>query len=136
MEEKASKFSHGIIQFLIVVFTISLVWFSFVYYPKALKKAGTAVLQKRPVVSTVSAISGAFPIESVWYKIDYAKESNTYYVFVRGSNLAEFVQNKNSARLALKSALGVDSLCGFQVVYSSFNNLKVPAEFGKTQNCK
>jgi len=125
-----------VIQLSIVVFTGSLFWFAFAYYPKVIDKYKNVPL---PVVSStagkVSASYIGFPIETNAFRITYEGASNSYYVFVTGGNLPSFVENKNSAILALKTTLSVDSACRLNIFYVSTQKLKIPDNLKTTPNC-
>lgn len=125
-----------VIQLSIVVFTGSLLWFAFAYYPKVINKYKNVPL---PIVSStsgkVSASYSGFPIETNAFRITYEGGSNSYYVFVEGDNLPTFVENKNSAILALKTTLSVDSACKLNIFYVSVQKLKINESLKTTPNC-
>lgn len=123
-----------LLQFLIVTFTLSLAWLSFVYYPQQLKKLGPSGVSKS-VISQVSAQGGKFPIETEAFEIRYEQGSNIYYVFVNGSTVGQFAENKIAAQLALKNVLSADSLCNFTVIYAPVEKLTLPPELKSTTGC-
>lgn len=133
--EGVGKAYNVVLQFSILVFTGALVWFSFVYYPKAVDKYKNIPLPASKSVSKVSANYSSFPIEAEAFRITYEAQANSYYIFVEGNNLAEYVEYKNSAVLALKTALSVESICTFNVIYVSTRDLKVPDNLKSTPNC-
>ena len=131
----AGKAYNVVLQLSIVVFTGALVWFSFVYYPKVVDNYKNIPLPVNKSLARVSADFSGFPIESEAFRITYESGANSYYIFVEGKNLAEYVEYKNSAVLALKTALSVDSLCNFNVIYVSTKQLTVPDNLKITPNC-
>ena len=124
-----------ILQLSIFFFTVSLAWFSFVYYPKAVDKFATVGLPQQRVVSK-AANFGEFPIETDQYRIVYEESSNTYYAFIEGKNIAEFADNKNGASLALKSALSLDSVCTLNVIFAPAAKIDVPQDLKNPVNCR
>ncbi|OGD86587.1 hypothetical protein A2164_03470 [Candidatus Curtissbacteria bacterium RBG_13_35_7] len=138
---QSKEFSHGhkittvILQISIASFTICLVWFAFIYYPQIVKKFQKVGLPQTKVILNIEATSGSFPIETALYTIKYEKDSNTYYAFINGANSAEFVDNKNSATLALKSLLSVESICNLNVIFASTAGLDLPRELKRPTNC-
>ena len=131
-----SKIYTPVLQLSIVALTFALVWFSFIYYPKVINNYKTGNIQKAPVIKPVSANSQNFPIETSAYRIIYQENSQTYYAFVEGKNLDQFVVNKNNAELAIKTALSLEKLCNLDVIYVSAQNLKVPPQFKGSSDCR
>ena len=131
----AVRFYNTILQFSILFFTFALVWFSFIYYPKIVDQYKSGKILTRPLAAPVSASSKTFPIETDQYRL-VAESSGTYYAFIGGKTLAEFVENKNGAQLALKNALSVESLCNLKIIYASSEGLSVPGEHTTTSNCR
>lgn len=130
------RFYNGILQGSILIFSAALVYFAFVYYPQAIRKYETGSLPaQKPFVAPVSAVSATLPIETDAYRITYEKDSESYFVFVNGQTLDQYILNQNGARLALMSALSVESLCAYSVVYISSANLQVPEQY-KTPDCR
>lgn len=127
---QSSRFYNWTIQLSVFAFTIALAWFAFVYYPKMASdyKSGK-VLNTKSVWQPVQARSENFPIETSAYRIVFEENADTYYAFIVGKQLDEYVFNRDNAKLALKSALSTDSLCGMNVIYISDSKLKVPEEF-------
>ena len=130
------KFYNAILQGSILIFSAALVYFAFVYYPQTIRQyeSGNLPVQKS-LVAPVSAVSVSFPIETKVYRITYETDSQSYFVFVSGQTLDQFLANQNGARLALKSALSADSLCSYSVVYISSSNLQIPQE-NKVSDCR
>lgn len=124
-----------ILQLSIFAFTISLIWFSFVYYPKAVEKFATVGLPQQRIVSKAASF-GEFPIETDQYRIVYEESSNTYYAFIEGKNIAEFTDNKNGASLALKSALSIDSVCTLNVIFAPVAKIDVPQDLKNPVSCR
>ncbi|KKS04072.1 hypothetical protein A2W70_02585 [Candidatus Curtissbacteria bacterium RIFCSPLOWO2_02_41_11] len=126
----ASKIYTWVLEISVVVLTSALVWFAFVYYPKVVDqyKSG-AVLPTKTIYKPVYAESMQFPIETSAYKIVFESRSNTYYAFINGARLDEFVFNRDNTKLALKSALSVENLCSVKVIYASTQKLEIPDQF-------
>ncbi|MBI2327899.1 hypothetical protein HYU92_06295 [Candidatus Curtissbacteria bacterium] len=129
MNPVIDKIYTGVVQFSLVSLTIALAWFAFIYYPRVVNDYRTGNFPKKLAVAPVSAASKQFPIETNAYRIVFGKSSDTYYVFINGNNLDAYVNNRNSARLALKTALSMDNLCTISVIYVSNALLSVPQRF-------
>ena len=125
-----------VLNFSIFTFTLILVWFAFIYYPKVLRDFKTGNFVKKPLIAPAVAYSNSFPMENRFFKAVYEEKSNTYYVFINGSNLEQYTVNKNSADLTLKSALSMEKLCDLNVIYASTERLKIPAKYSGNQDCK
>ena len=136
LNQPAYKIYSGVLQFSILAFTLALVYFAFVYYPKVVAnyKAGK-VPPAKPVIAPVAAVSGKFPIETKNFRIVYEEGADTYYVFVAGERLDQFLLNRNSASLTLKSVLSAESLCNYNVIYSSAASLEVSEKYKQEPNC-
>ncbi len=119
----------------IVIFTMILFWFAFIYYPKVIADYKSGNFVKKPLIAPAVAYSNNFPIENKFYKIVFENKSDTYYVFLNGNNLEEYTVNKNSAELALKTALSLEKLCNVNVIYSSTTRLKVPQKYNSSVGC-
>lgn len=130
------RFYNGILQGSILIFSAALVYFAFVYYPQAIRQyeSGNIPAQK-PLIAPVSAVLDKLPIETESYRITYEKDTDSYYVFIAGNTLDQYVANQNGARLALMSALSSESLCSYNVVYVSSGNLQVPEQY-KVSDCR
>src|SRR3989344_5888900 len=100
----AAKIYNVVMQFSVVVFSITLVWFSFIYYPKIVNEYKNVATGGGQPAGGVFANFSNFPIESASYRIEFDKNSQNYYVFVKGTTVGGFVENKNSAALGLNSA--------------------------------
>jgi len=126
----ASKIYTWILEISVVILTSALVWFAFVYYPRVVNqyKSG-AVLPTRTIYKPVYAESMQFPIETKAFRIVYEQKSGTYYAFIAGARLDEFVFNRDNAKLALKSALSLENLCNVKVIYASTGKLEIPDKF-------
>jgi|SRR5579872_3919222 len=119
-----------------IVLTITLVWFAFIYYPKVINKYKTGIAGSSPkIVTNVIAKDEKFPIETSAYRLTYEQTSNTYYAFVSGDMLDTFELNRQTAKLALKTALSVDNLCNFNVIYVSENGIAVPQNLSANSDC-
>lgn len=130
------KLYNGILQGSILIFSAALVYFAFVYYPRVIRQYESGNLPaKNYFVAPVSAVSASFPIETDAYRITYEKDTDSYYVLVSANTLDEYVANQNRARLALMSALSLESLCSYNVAYISSANLQVPAKY-KASDCR
>ena len=122
-------------QFSIVVFALTLGWFSFVYYQKVVNQYKNVATASKSA-GQVSANFGKFPIETDAYRIDFDKKSGNYYVFVDGATINQYIENKNSAELALKSALSQQTLCKLNIVYASTSKLTLSSQLKSSTNCK
>jgi len=130
------KIFRTLTQLSVLVFTVALVYFAFVYYPKVLDKyKNQGVPGAKPVVAPVSAGEKKFPVETKNFRIEYSEDSDTYYVFVTGDKLDQFLINRNSAALTLKNTLSVDSLCSYKVIYSGQGGLRVPDQYKADPGC-
>ena len=110
-----------------IALSVTLFWFAFVYYPKTIRNIETGKISISPkIFKPVTATSYVFPIETSAYKIEKSQEDSNYYVVVNGRNLAEYEVNRNNARLALKTALSLETTCSINVVYVSSSKLNVP----------
>lgn len=112
-----------------LVLAVALLWFAFVYYPQVVADlAGGNFLQKT-LVPQVQAISYQFPIVTGAFRLEYDAGSATYFAIIGGEELDEYVVNRDSAKLALKTALSAQSLCDFNVIYVSAARLSIPDKF-------
>lgn len=125
-----------VLQGSVVVLGVMLFWFAFIYYPGVVTdfKLGK-VLPEKTVFQPVSASSYSFPIKTQAYSIQYAPKSGIYYVSVVGTTLPEYVFNRDNAKLALKTATSLTSLCNINVVYVSANSLDVPLQYRDAKDC-
>lgn len=108
---------------------ITLLWFAFVYYPKVVDDYKVGNFPKKGLIPQVAAISYKFPIETTIFRLDYDTGSVTYYAIIQGEALDEYVVNRDSAKLALKTALSLESLCEVNVIYVSAARLSIPHQF-------
>ena len=131
MNEGYLKVFNGYLQFLIVFFTLSLVWFAFSFYPKEIKKLQPSGISTQSIVNQVAAGGNKFPIETEAFRVVYEQKSNIYYVFVQGQTVSQYKENKIAAQLSLKNALSAETLCGYEIIWSAVNKINVP----KTQGC-
>ncbi|MEX2028316.1 MAG: hypothetical protein WD988_02345 [Candidatus Curtissbacteria bacterium] len=123
-------------QTAIVALTVALFWFAFIYYPRAARdlQDGKAI-PKPTAFKPAVAQSGRLPVETENYRVAYEDRSGTYYVFVNGDDLEEYVYNRDNAKLSLKNALSVDKLCSFNVIYVSTSKLSVPTKYLDNSDC-
>ncbi len=125
-----------VLQASIAVFAIALFWFSFIYYPKMTYDLQSGRVLPRPTIfKPVNATSGTFPIQTSTYRVVYQPGSGNYYAFINGRDLEEFVYNRDNAKLVLKSALSVDKLCGFNVIYVTTQKLQIPQKYLDNSDC-
>lgn len=118
-----------------IALSISLFWFAFVYYPKTIRNIETGKVSIAPkILKPVTATSYVFPIETEGYRIERSLEDDNYYVIVKGSDLVKYEVNRNNARLALKTALSLETTCSINVVYVSSARLNVPENL-KSGDC-
>ena|SRR3989344_8884835 len=124
------------LQMSLLVFTSALVYFAFVYYPRIINeyKKGNVPPPKSIIAPAVATI-GTFPIETENYRIVYGENSDSYYIFVQGKRLDQYVLNRDSATLSLKSVLAKDTLCGLNRIYISVENLDIPDKYNTDPNC-
>jgi len=131
-----AKIYNVVMQFSVVVFSITLAWFSFIYYPKIVNEYKNVATGGGQPAGQVSANFSNFPIETASYRIEFDKNSQNYYVFVKGTTVGGFVENKNSAELVLKSALSLQTLCNLNIIYVSTEKLILDANLKSSNNCK
>src|SRR3989344_2970221 len=87
---------NGILQGSILIFSAALVYFAFVYYQQTIKQYETGKLPaQKPLIAPVSAVSASFPIETDAYRITYEADSESYFVFVGGATLNDYLSNQN-----------------------------------------
>src|SRR3989344_2013108 len=91
---------NGILQGSVLIFSAALVYFAFVYYPQTIRQYESGNIPRgKPFIAPAAANASNFPIETAGYKIT-SEGSDTYYVFVGGETLGEFLTNQNGAQLA------------------------------------
>lgn len=130
------KLYNGILQGSILLFSAALVYFAFVYYPQTIRQYESGDIPRgRPFIAPVSAVSDKLPIETDAYRITYEKDTDSYYVIISGNTLDQYAVNQNGARFALMSALSLESLCSYNVIYISSANLQVPEQY-KALDCR
>ncbi|HSX19297.1 MAG TPA: hypothetical protein VLE91_04155 [Candidatus Saccharimonadales bacterium] len=131
-----TKLYKPVLQASTILLTIVLVWFSFIYYPKVLNKYKTGTAGANPkIVTEVIAVDQKFPIKTKGYELTYEEKSNTYYALVQGTMLDSFELNRQSAKLALKTALSMDSLCKVNVIYVSASGISLPQNLATNSDC-
>lgn len=130
-----TKIYTPLLSFSIVGLTWALVWFAFIYYPKVIDNYKTGRVPVKPVIRTVSAGSSQLPIETAYFRLVYEEGSNSYYVFVEGDKLTDYVANRDAARLALKTALGAADLCEYSITYVSTARLPIPQNLQDPEDC-
>lgn len=123
------------LNFLILVFSVSFFYFAFVYYPKAAETARFENPIKNLFKEKVVVSADHFPIVADGFRVTYESESSLYYVFVGGSTISEYVENKASAQFALKNALQSETLCDYKVIYSSTKLEDLADEYKVTTGC-
>lgn len=130
------KLYNVFVQGSILVFTLSLVYFAFVYYPRVLGqyRVTTSGIQQQ-LVAPVAADTGRLPIETENYRISFEADTSTYYAFIEGRTIDDYFLNRNGSQLALKSALSLESLCNLDVVYVSTEDLVIPKQYKSNNNC-
>lgn len=134
--DKINHYYSTILQVSIFCLGGILFWFAFVYYPGIVTdvKIGKT-FPVRTVFKAAVATSHTFPIETAFYRIEYDKGANIYFVYISGENLLDYVFNLDNAKLTLKSALSIDNLCLVNVVYTSSEGLDVPEQYKGITDC-
>ena len=133
----AYKIYRGVLQFSILSFTLALVYFAFVYYPSVINKFKSGnIPAAQPIFTPVIATAESFPIQTNNYRMTFEEGSETYYVFIYGATLDRYLLNKNSAQLSLKNILAEDSICGYNVVFTSEENIQIPPQYLGNPNCR
>ncbi len=122
-------------QGLILVFFAVLVYFTLIYYPNSLNKASLSVTFKPFFKDKVVVNTANFPLVTDSYKITYASDSNLYYVFVEGSTLPVYIDNKLAAQLSLKNTLSLESLCSLKIIYMSVSQIELDQKYTRTSGC-
>lgn len=136
MNQKALTLYNKTLQITVILLSIALFWFAFIFYPTIVGDLRSqSIFSKNHAITNVSASNSSFPIETPAYRITFEPKSGTYYVFVKGANLTEYIFNRNSAKLALKTALSMDSVCSLNVIYVSDSGLKVPQKYTGSSGC-
>ena len=131
-----TKLYRAILQFSTVALTLSLFWLAFFYYPKTVKDIKTGkTLSRITFLKPVTANTTNFPITTEAYNIEYEDKSQTYYSFIEGTTLSQFVFNRDNAVLALRTALSVQNLCTVNVIFVSAQELDVPQNFTGNTDC-
>ena len=125
-----------ILQFSVVVLTLLFAWFTFVYYPKIVNEYKAGNFPIKQSIALPAGNNNRFPIETSAYRVDFEIASNTHYVFVRGNDLETYLTNRDGAKLALKSTLSLQSLCGLNLIYVSAQNLKIPQKYQSNTDCR
>ncbi len=105
------------------------------YYPSALSKASLGIAFEPFTKDKVIVNTGDFPVVTDGYKITYASDSDLYYVFLDGSTLPEYIENKVAAQLSLKNILSLETLCNLKVIYASSADLELDQEYTRTSGC-
>src|SRR3989344_3549828 len=132
---KKEKMFPIFLQISIFAFTISLVWFSFVYYPKIIDKFSKVGIPQ-PRIPSKAVNFGEFPVETDQFRIVYEQKSDTYYAFIEGDNINEFKENKNASNLALKNALSIESVCSLKVIYAPVVKLDISQDLKNPEKCR
>ncbi len=129
--------TQRILQLFLVGFSGVFLFFMALYWPMLMANRTPTVRENGGILDEVRAGegSGGCPIETSEYKISYEARSDSYYVFVKGVTVSQFVENKNAAQLALKNKLMEESLCDKQIIYAPSMGIEVPAEFKTTSGC-
>lgn len=135
ISHRDTKIFTVFLQLAIGLFTICLVWFSFVFYPRIVDRYKGVGLPQKNGIPDASASDG-FPIETAEYRVVYEQGSNTYYAFIQGKNIADFVDNKNRASLALKNSLSLESVCNLNVIFVSSEQLEIPQDYKNPASCR
>ena len=135
MEIFSHKFYTTTLQISIVTLSLALAWFAFIYYPKVINQYKSGRVASKSIFKPVSADSKKFPIETTAYRLVYDDRSGTYYAFVEGAHIEEYVFNRDNAKLELKSALSLENLCNINVIYSSTQRIKIPRNLENTPDC-
>lgn len=103
----------------IVLLTLALVWFSLVFYPRAVDQFKSQPRNGGGLVGNVEASSKSLPYENGHFKIRYLAKTNVYMVAITAVTADQYTQYKNEAELTLKNILSLDKLCGLNITYSS-----------------
>jgi hypothetical protein len=125
MEDQLSGILDRVFKASIVLLTLALVWFGFVYYPKITDRFKTQTTD-RGIVGNVEASSRSLPYGNGRFRIQYLGKSNVYLVAISGATIEQYTQYRDEAELTLKNILSVDSLCGLNIAYSSNLPFSVP----------
>lgn len=135
METATTKIYTPLLSLSIVGLTWALVWFAFVYYPQVIDDYKTGRVPARPVLRTVAAGSQNLPITTPYFRLEYEGRSNSYYVFVEGASLSDYLANRDAARLNLKTALSAADLCDYNLTYVATSGLQIPANLQDPDDC-
>ena len=130
-----TKIYTPILSLSIIGLTWALVWFAFIYYPKIVDDYKSGRVPQKPILTTVAASSQNLPIETPYFRLVYENRSNSYYVFVEGNKLSDYLTNRDAARLTLKTALSAHDLCDYSVTYVSTARLQIPQSLQNPDDC-
>lgn len=119
MEKQLSKILDRVLKAATVFLTLSLVWFSLVFYPKVVNQYKSYQTRGGGLVGNVEASSKSLPYENGHFKIQYLEKSNVYVVTILAQTADQYTQYQDEAGLTLKNILSLDKLCGLNIVYSS-----------------
>ncbi len=119
MEKQLSNILDRVLKASIVVFTLALVWFAFVYYPKVINQFKHQPTTGGGLVGNVEASSKSLPYGNGRFTIQYSSTSNVYVIMVSAQTVDQYTQYKSEADLTLKNILSMDRLCGLNITYSS-----------------
>lgn len=120
MEKQLSNILDRVLKISIIVFTLALVWFAFVYYPKVVNQFKHQPATGGGLVGNVEASSKSLPFGNNHFRIQYLEKSNVYAVMVSAQTTDQYRQYKSEADMTLKNILSLDRLCGLNnIVYSS-----------------
>ncbi|HCS79348.1 TPA: hypothetical protein DIV55_06465 [Patescibacteria group bacterium] len=118
-EKHLSDILDKILKASIVFLTLALVWFSVVFYPKAINKFKSQPKNDGGLIENVQASSRSLPYVNSHFTIEYLSQSNVYVIMVSAQTVDQYAQYKSEAELTLKNILSMDRLCGLNVLYSS-----------------
>lgn len=135
MEQVNPKIYNLVLQFSTIGLTLVLVWFAFVYYPQVVSQFQRGAIKSRINLPPAAASLGSFLIEEDDFRVAWEVNSDTYYAFIEGGTIGEFLANKNQAQLALKNALLKESLCDLNILFISTANLAIGGSLKLANNC-
>lgn len=136
MDFYSSRIFNTVLQASTLFLTGALAWFAFIYYPKIVSDYKSGNFPQKQAPAPVVASSNRLPIETANYRIEFEQNSDTYYVFVQGEKLDDYLLNRDGAKLALKNSLSKVNLCGVNILFVSVAKVEIPERFKINSDCK
>ena len=128
--------TYGVyLKFTVIALWIAFIWFAVFYYP-TLQKSFMPQGNKLGVVNSAKADFDGFPVKTERFDINHSYGTPVYEVVIGAKTVTQFLEAKAESVIFLKNFIGVESLCNFDVTFTSKSNLRLKAEHITLQNCK